>query len=175
MRIAKFALAIVFAVAGIVLLSDQKAVANGGIPLAALAGNYSNTTQGSYSLCLNPVTFAGVDCATFSGPLVLPQTYLTLGEATRDVNGNSCATHIDVNTSLPVDNTPPFVQGGHPTVSKIIDYDSATGTGDMGLTTSNGGKRIDLIITSLVGFVTDTTGNVFGDFSLSGTLLKQEN
>ncbi len=40
---------------------------------------------------------------------------------------------------------------------------------------SNGGKRIDLIITSLVGFVTDTTGNVFGDFSLSGTLLKQEN
>ena len=203
MRIAKFALTIVFAVAGIVLFANQKAVANGGIPLAALAGNYSNTTQGSYSLCLNPVTFVGVDCATFSGPLVLPQTYLTLGEATRDVNGNSCATHIDVNTSLPVDNTPPFVQGGHPTVSKIIDYDSATGTGDMGLTTysggkcngatfdsggatetatatahfaaSNGGKRIDLIITSLVGFVTDTTGNVFGDFSLSGTLLKQEN
>ncbi len=203
MRRAKFALTMVVAVAGLVLLADQRAAANGGIPLAALAGNYSNTTQGSYSLCLDPKTFAGVDCATFSGPLVLPQTYLTVGEATRDKNGNSCSAHIDVNTSLPVDNTPPFVQGGHPTVGKIIDYDPTTGTGDMGLTTysggkcngatfdgggatesatatahfaaSSGGKRIDLIITSLIGFVTDTTGNVFGDFSLSGTLLKQEN
>jgi hypothetical protein len=203
MRIAKFALTMVFAVAGLVLLANQRAAADEGIPLKALAGDYSITIQGSYSICLNPLTFVGVNCATFSGPHVLPQTYLSLGEATRDVNGNSCATHTDVNTSLPVDNTPPIVQPGLPTVSKIIDYDPATATGEITFTTyasgkcngatfdsgsatptatatahfaaSNGGKRIDLIVTSLVGFVTDTTGNFFGDFSLSGTFLKQEN
>jgi hypothetical protein len=203
MRRAKFALTIVFAFVGLVFCAGQRAAANEGIPLSALAGNYSLTTQGSYSICLNPGGFAGVNCATFSGPLVLPQNYLLVGEVARDENGNSCSTFTEVSSSLPVDNTPPFVDTAR-AVGKIdpATYDPATGTGiikftiysggkcngstfdNTGIQTgttvahfaaSNGGKRIDLVYTSIIHFVMGTTGNIVGDFSLSGPMLKQEN
>jgi len=174
-----------------------------GSSLKTLAGNYSFTTQGSYSLCLDTSKTppAVEDCGT-TGALVLPQTYLAVGEATRDDNGNSCSTWTEVNSSLPVDNTPPLVQVGRHAVGKPGIYDSATGTGEISFTAysggkcngstfditgatetgttdahfvaSSGGKRIDFLYTSLTGFVTDTTGNIFGDFSLSGPALKQE-
>ncbi len=46
MRMAKFALTTVFAVAGLFFLANQRAAADGGIPLAALAGDYAFTCQG---------------------------------------------------------------------------------------------------------------------------------
>jgi hypothetical protein len=206
MRVIKFVLTIVFAVAGIVLLADQRAAAGEGIPLKALEGNYSFTTPGSYSICLDPKTFAGVDCATFSGPLVVPFTYVAVGALTRDGNGNSCGTWSEV-SSVPVSNalplTPPIVSVGTHAVGKISTYDPATGTGDINFTNYSGGKcngstfditgatetattaahfavshdgkRLDLVFTSAIGFVTDTTGNIFGDFSFSSIVLKQEN
>jgi len=202
MRVIKFALTMVFAVAGLVLLAEQRAAAGQGIPLKALEGNYSLTNQGPFSLCLNPATFAGVNCAKFSGPLIVPQTYLNVGGLTRDDDGNSCGTLTAVSSSLPVDNTLPFVDNTARAVGKISTYDSVTGTGEISFTNysggkcngstfdktdatetgtavahfavSNGGKRMDLVYTSVIAFVSDTTGDVIGDFSLSGTMLKQD-
>ncbi len=205
MRRAKFALTMVVAVVGFVFCAGQRAAANEGIPLSALAGNYSLTDQGSFSICLDPTTFAGVDCATFSGPLVVPFLYVDAGELTRDNNGNSCSTYTEI-SSVPASNTlpltPPIVNAIAHAVGKISNYNPATGTGDINFTiysggkcngstfdntgtetgttvahfaASNSGKRIDQVFTSIISFVTDTTGNIAGDFSLSGSMLRQEN
>ena len=205
MRMAKFALTIVFAVAGLVFCTSERAAANEGIPLSALAGNYSLTDQGSFSICLDPKSFAGVNCATLSGPLVLPLLYVDAGELTRDNNGNSCSTYTEV-SSVPASNTlpltPPIVNVIAHAVGKISNYDPATGTGDINFTiysggkcngstfdstgtetgttvahfaASNSGKRTDLAFTSIISFVTGTTGNIAGDFSLFGSMRKQEN
>src|SRR5713226_4529784 len=115
MRIAKFALAIVFAVAGTVLLADQRTAANSGIPLEALAGNYAFTCQGTFAICLNSTTFAPADCGTGS-PLVIPLTDLEVGALMRDVKGNLCSTFLDVSSSLPVGKNPPDVAPLHPAV-----------------------------------------------------------
>jgi hypothetical protein len=137
MRVINFALTIVFAVAGLVFLANQKAAANEGISLNALAGNYSLTDQGSFSICLDPKTFAGVDCATFSGPLVVPLLYVDAGELTRDNNGNSCSTLTEV-SSVPASNTlpitPPIVNAIAHAIGKISNYDTATGTDDINFT-----------------------------------------
>jgi hypothetical protein len=195
MRIAKFALTVVFAVVGIVLLTDQKTAANAGIPLEALAGNYAFTCQGSFSICLDPGTFGVADCATTTSPFIVPLTDLGLGQLTRDTKGNSCSNTFDVISSLPVGKAPPSVGTVHPAVAKTFNYDPATGTGDLSfveyssgkcdgstfdstgatetgtlaarLAASDAGKRFDLVFTSLIIFPSDTTGNFVGGFSLS--------
>src|SRR6266852_524182 len=106
MRIPKFALTMAFAVVGLVLLADQRAAADGGIPLKALAGNYSQTCQGTFAVCLDSTTFAPTDCGTGS-PIVVPITDLDVGALTRDSEGNSCVTLIGVAANLPADKTPP--------------------------------------------------------------------
>jgi hypothetical protein len=186
MRIAKFALTIVFAVAGLALLADQRAAADGGISLGDLAGVYSFTTPGSYSVCLDlsKTPPAVEDCGT-KGAFALPQTYLAVGALTRDANGNSCGAWTEVSSSLPVDNTPPLVGLVHHAVGKISTYDPETGTGDFTFTgyqggkcngstfdstgatesdtnaahfaVSNGGKRIDLVFTSAIVFAVPGT------------------
>jgi len=201
MRAAKFALAIVLAVAELVLLADQRAAADGGIPLAALAGNYAFTCQGSFAICLDPGTFGVADCATTTSPIILPLTDLGIGQLTRDTQGNSCGSDFDVTTSLPVGKTPPSLGSVHPAVAKTLNYDPATGTGELSfveyfggkcngstfdrdgatetatsaahLAASGGGKRFDLVFTSLIIFPSDTTGNFVGGFSLSCTSLRQ--
>jgi hypothetical protein len=204
MRMAKFALAIVFAAAGLFFLPDQKAAAGEGISVEDLAGVYSFTDSGSYSVCLDlsKKPPAVEDCGT-KGAFALPQTYLAVGALTRDDNGNSCGAWTAVNSSLPVDNTPPLVAVLGHAVGKISNYDPETGTGDFSLTgyrggkcngstfdstgatetetdtahfaASNGGKRIDLVLTSSMAFVPGgMTGNIIGDFSFSETQLTQE-
>jgi hypothetical protein len=123
-----------------------------------------------------------------------------VGETTRDEAGNSCSTYTVVQASLPVDNTPPFVLVARHNVSTVTGYDASTGTGDVSTTAyvggtcngatfdntgtatgtskahlvaSGGGRRTDFVITSRISYVTDTTGNLIGDFSISGTQLKQ--
>ena len=200
MRMAKFALAIVLAVAGLVLLANQRVAANEGIPLKALAGNYSFTCQGTFAICLDSTTFAPTNCGTGT-PIVVPLTDLDVGALTRDDQGNACATGLGVDVSLPVGKNPPSVSPVHPAVAKTLNYDPATGTGDISVSeysggkcigstfdsagakqttnfvfhfaASNGGKRIDMIVTSGTAFVTDTTGNFIGGFSLSCTNLRQ--
>jgi hypothetical protein len=204
MRIAKFALTMVFAVMGLVLLANQRAAAGEGIPLKDLAGTYSFTDSGSYSVCLDlsKKPPAVEDCGT-AGAFPLPQTYLAVGALTRDDDGNLCGAWTAVNSSLPVDNTPPLVGLLGHAVGKISNYDPDTGTGDFSLTgyrggkcngstfdstgatetetdtahfaASNGGKRVDLVLTSSMAFVPGgTTGNIIGDFSFSETQLTQE-
>ena len=202
MRIAKFALMMVFAVAGLVLLADQRTAANAGIPLEALAGNYAFTCQGTFALCLDPGTFGVADCAATTGPIIVPLTDLEVGALTRDVKGNSCGTLLDVSSSLPVGKNPPDVAPLHPAVGKTFNYDPATGMGDISFVeysggkcngstldnsagatetatsaahfaASDGGKRFDLVLTSLVLFPSDTTGNFVGGFSLSCSNIRQ--
>jgi hypothetical protein len=201
MRIAKFALMVIFVVAGLVLLANQKAAANERIPLEALAGNYAFTCQGSFAICLDPVTFSVADCAATTGAIIVPLTDLGIGQLTRDAQGNSCGSDFDVTTSLPVGKTPPSLGSVHPAVAKTLNYDPATGTGELSLVeysggkcngsafdstgatetatsaahlaASGGGKRFDLVFTSLVIFPSDTTGNFVGGFSLSCTSLRQ--
>jgi hypothetical protein len=201
MRMAKFALTMVFAVAGLVLLANQRAAADGGIPLEDLAGNYAFTCQGSFSICLDPGTFGVADCATTTGAIIVPLTDLGIGQLTRDSKGNSCGSDFDVTSSLPVAKTPPSVGVVHPAVAKTLNYDPATGTGELSLVeysggkcngsrfdsagatetatsaahlaASGGGKRFDLVFTSLIIFPSDTTGNFVGSFSLSCTSLRQ--
>ena len=201
MRIAKFALTVVFAVVGLVLLANQRAAADGGIPLAALAGNYAFTCQGTFSICLDSKTFAPIDCGAKTPLVVVPLTDLGIGELTRDAKGNLCSNDLEVVSSLPVDNTPPSVSPVHPAVGITSNYDPVTGTGDISVieyrggkcigstfdstgavetttftfhfAVSNQGKRIDMVVTSAVAFVTGTTGNFIGDFSLSCTNLRQ--
>ena len=201
MRIAKFALTMVFAVAGLLLFADHRAAADEGIPLAALAGNYAFTCQGSFAICLDPGTFSAADCATTTGAIIVPLTDLGIGQLTRDTQGNSCGNDFDVTSSLPVAKTPPSLGSVHPAVAKTLNYDPATGTGDLSfveyssgkcdgstfdstgatetatlaarLAASDGGKRFDLVFTSLIIFPSDTTGNFVGGFSLSCTNLRQ--
>jgi hypothetical protein len=164
-----------------------------GIPLPA--GQFSSTVQGSFAICLNPTTFALESCST-SGVLVLPQSYLATGASTTDNEGNSCATFTQVESTLPVDVTPPIVTANTHVTGKLLNYDSTTGTGDNSFTAytggtcngvtfdstgatvvSNGtshfvitddGKRTDFLFTTL----TNSSASL-GDFSLSGTDLRQ--
>jgi hypothetical protein len=191
--------AVLVMLAAFAAVLSQKAIAGkgasggGGIPLPA--GQFSSTVQGSFAICLNPTTFALESCST-SGVLVLPQTYLATGAGTMDNEGNSCAAFTQVQSTLPVDVTPPFVTANTHVTSKLLNYDSTTGTGDNSFTAytggtcngvtfdstgatvvSNGtshfvitddGKRTDFLFTTL----TNSSASL-GDFSLSGTDLRQ--
>jgi hypothetical protein len=106
MRIAKFGLTMVFAVAGLLLLADHRAAADGGIPLEDLAGNYSTTCQGSLALCLDSTTHVPTNCGTGS-PIVLAFSALKIKALTRDAKGTACATFIETDASLPLSKNPP--------------------------------------------------------------------
>jgi len=166
--------------------------------LEELAGNYAVTLQGSITTCVDP-TVKPIDCKDPTAT-AMPFTVLQVGENTRDENGNACATFTVVRTTLPVDNKLPKVSVIR-AIAKVKSYDPATGTGDQSVITysggtcngasfddkgatptgtnfahfavSNDGRRIDLVLTSNVTYVTDTTGNSIGAFSLSAIQLKQ--
>jgi hypothetical protein len=190
----------VFAVVGLVLLADHGAAAGGGIPLKALAGNYATTCQGPLALCLDSSTFAPTNCGTGS-PVVLAFSVLKIKALTRDAEGTACATFIETDASLPVGKNPPAVSPVHPETITIPSYDPTTGMGDFDGTqysggkcdgssfdsngatatvtttehfvASDGGKRIDTVLTSLVLPPVMGSGNAIGAFSLSCTSLRQ--
>jgi hypothetical protein len=125
--------------AGFAAIASQNAIADGeqqGIPLPT--GPYSSTLQGSLAICLNPRTFTEESCST-SGVLVVPLSVLDNGAITEDTQGNNCATLTEVDSNLPVDASPPTVTPNEHVVGKVLDYDSATGTGDGSFTTYIGG------------------------------------
>ena len=199
MRIAKFALTIGFAVAGLVLLANQRAAADGGIPLEDLAGNYTTTCQGSLALCFDSTTHAPTNCGTGS-PVVLAFSALKIKALTLDAKGTACATFIETDASLPVGKNPPAVSPVRTEAITIPSYDPATGMGDFNGTqysggkcngstfdsngataivtstehfvASDGGKRIDTVLTSLVLPVMGS-GNAVGGFSVSCINLRQ--
>jgi len=163
------------------------------IPLPA--GQFSTTLQGSFAICLNPTTFAEESCST-KGTLAVPLSLLDNGSVVGDHEGKSCTTFTEVDSDLPVDASPPFVTTNAHSVGKLLNYNSATGTGDASFTgytggkcdgasfdstgatkvssgtfhfvVTNGGNRFDDLIMKL----TNPIGSI-GDFSLSGTALRQ--
>ena len=166
-----------------------------GIPLRKLAGTYSATVQGSFFLCfVNAPPFPLAKCGS-PGSIGVPLSFLEVGVATRDAEGNTCATLTETVADLPVDISPPFVAVRH-SVGRVTSYDPTTGTGDGSVTSyaggqchgstfdstgatvvststshfaaSNRGKRVDEVATSL----TDPVGAV-GDFSASATELRE--
>lgn len=166
---------------------------SGGIPLRA--GKFSASVQGTFAVCLDPNTFAPESCST-GGALIFPLSLLQNGSGTSDQQGNACANYTEVDTALPPSTFPPTVTTNEHNVSKFIDYDPTSGTGDVSSTgyvggtrngatfdstgatqtssstahvvLSNDGNRSDFIVTQ----VTNPTNSI-GSFSISGFNLGQ--
>ena len=171
-------------------LSEVSADGGGGIPLPS--GQFSIIAQGSLAICLDPSSLAEEPCSA-SGALVVPISILNNGAGALDTAGNACFTFTEIDADLPVNASPPTVSV-YRVAGKLTNYDSTTGTGDgsfatysggqcngtsfnsSGATQVNGGtdhfvvsengKRVDFVITSL-------TNPAVGDFSFSGTELRQ--
>jgi hypothetical protein len=152
---------------------------SGRIPLPT--GNFSLTANGTEASC------AAGSCAVLS--------VIEAGAEVRDGEGNGCGTHAAVVNTVPPGASPPIVVPSVTAVLKVIHYDPTTGTGDESLTEysggscsgaifnstgatevvsgtlhfviSNGGKRIDSVVTAL-----NLSG--LGGFSLSFTELQQQ-
>ena len=151
-------------------------------PIALPSGNFSLTTQGTEATC------AAVSCPVIN--------IIEVGASVRDKEGNSCGTHTSVVNTVPPAGAPQVAPITH--VMRVIHYDPSTGTGDMSLTeyfggscdgaalnsagatkvvdgilhfvVSNGGNRIDSIVTSL-----SIVGGAVGGYSISFTEMRQDN
>jgi hypothetical protein len=157
-------------------------------------GGYASTAQGSFAVCVEPDTFVQESCTT-AGAVALPINYLAAGELTFDYKGNACGTFNQDSSEIPVGASPSQVSAST-NVGKLLNYDPATGIGDLSFTAYSGGKcegttfdgtgatimstgtghfavsgegnRVDGIFTSL----TSPSGGL-GGFSLSFVYLKQ--
>jgi hypothetical protein len=118
--------------------ADEGNQNQGNIPLSALAGGYASIVQGAIAFCLNSTTHLEESCTT-GGALVIPFTAQGAGKITFDKNGNFCVAYIQVQSNLPVDASPPLVFPFN-VAGKTIDYDPASGTGDLPFTGYSGGK-----------------------------------
>lgn len=183
------------AIAVLGILTSQAVEAAGGsnsanmgrghqIQLSDLAGTFAETAQGSIVLCHDPSTGSEVACST-PGAVAVPFTYVSVGPAISDADGNTCGSFIATYSNVPPDANPPLIvpfQVG----AKTTSYDPATatsdgeftsytgakcvgatvsggtaiGTGTSHGTASEGGDRSDFILTTLSGV---------GTFSISGT------
>jgi hypothetical protein len=176
---------------------SRKAIADGENEIPPPVGKFSSTLQGSVAICLDPSTLQGESCTT-SGVLVVPLTFLGNGAESLDSQGDACGTFTETDSNLPVDASPPLVRQNEHVSGKTLNYDSTTGTGDGSFTVytggtcngaifdstgatelasgtdhfvvTDGGKRFDFLFTKLTN-----PANSAGDFSVSGTDLKQTN
>ena len=143
------------------LSASPQALAADKVPLPA--GSYSITADGTEASC------AGTACVVLN--------IIEAGSMTHDKAGNACGTHSAVVNIVPPSSSAPIVVPSVTTVFKVANYDAATGTGDYTLTeyaggscngatfdstgatlvvtgtlhftVSEGGKRIDSIVTAL--------------------------
>jgi hypothetical protein len=165
----------------------------GAIPLSDTVGTYATTGHGSEFACFQDTPpFPLAKCGS-PGTIGLTASVVIAGSATVNLKEN-CATFTAVLSNLPPDVSPPIVIVLH-SVFKLISYDPATGTGDESLTdynggtcngptfdstgatvadtgtvhftVSQGGDRIDSVVTSL-----NTPVGSVGDFSISSTALR---
>jgi hypothetical protein len=167
-----------------VAVMSQPAVAGGGkgIELSDLAGVTAEAAQGSLTLCFEGA--AEVACGT-AGAVTVPYTYLSVGPVIRDANGNGCGAFTATYSDVPPDANPPLIvlfqveakftsynpntatgdgtftsYNGAKCVGPSISGGTSIGTGSFHSTASEGGNRIDSILTSLSGV---------GTFSISTT------
>jgi hypothetical protein len=105
------------------LAAGSQAIAGGSIPLPA--GNFSLTVNGSESSCTSPSS-------------CIQLNIIEAGATVRDSAGNGCGTHVAVVTVTPPVQQPPIVVPvTH--VFKVTNYDPTTGIGDQLLTEYSGG------------------------------------
>ena len=161
--------------------AGPQAMADGSGRIPLPTGNFSLTAHGSEASC------SGASCVVLS--------IIEAGAEVRDGVGNACGTHAAVVNTVPPGASPPTVVPSVTHVLKVIHYDPTTGTGDESLAEysggachgaifnsagasqlvsgtlhfviSNGGNRVDSIVTAL-----NIPG--LGGFSLSFTELQQE-
>lgn len=147
----------------IALAAGPQVMAAGADEIPFPAGKFSLTSQGSEASC------SGGSCVVLS--------VIEAGAMTRDREGNACGSHAAVVNTVPPSASPPTVVPSVTTVFKVTHYDPTTGTGDESLTeysggscngatfnstgatqvvsgalhfaVSNGGNRIDSVITAL--------------------------
>jgi hypothetical protein len=153
-----------------------------GSPIALPSGNFSFAAEGTEATC-----------ATGSCPVI---NIIEIGSSVRDKSGNACGTHTAVVNTVPPAGTPTVASITH--VMQVINYDPSTGTGDLSLTeyfggscngaafnsssggtqvvtgtlhfvVSNGGNRIDSIVTLL-----HVAGGA-GGYSLKFKEMRQDN
>jgi hypothetical protein len=165
-----------------------------GAQIPEPSGSYGLTAPGTFAVCLNPTTYAEEACST-SGVLVYPITFVEVGTITYS-SGTFCESDYQVTAALPPSASPSSATLNAHTVGKLTSYDAATGTGTGEFTGYNGGscigasfdsrgatevssgtyqivvteggKRNDVLITSL----TNPT-NSLGSVSLTATELRQ--
>jgi hypothetical protein len=164
---------------GLVATSEATA----GSPIALPSGNFSFAAEGTEAAC-----------STGSCPVL---NIIEIGSSLRDKSGNACGTHTAVVNFLPPTGAAPTTATiTH--VMQVNHYDPSTGTGDMSLTeyfggscngtvfnnssggtqvvtgtlhfvVSNGGNRIDSIVTLL-----NVAGGA-GGYSLKFKEMRQDN
>jgi len=192
------------------LIAQHWSEAAAQIPLPS--GQFSASAQGSFGICISNAG-APESCST-SGAVVLALTGLANGSFTFDSAGNGCGVTSEVDSFplAPIYLGPPPFPGYPPSpaifgsprhvVTKVTNYDSATGIGDRSQTiysggtcnganfnsrgapvigvqtvhfvVTNGGNRIDGFPTSNVAYVSATDhSNVLAGFSVSATDTRQ--
>jgi hypothetical protein len=167
----------------------------GGIPLSKLAGKYASTGQGSITFCFSTFAPPTTENCSTANALTASGNFVLVGQSTEDKEGNICSTDTTTfgSPGAPFPSPEPFDH----TVSKVTNYDPATGSGDLSGTHYTGGKctgskfdstgatvvatftqhfvasdngeRQDSVVTTL----TDSGGDI-GAFNLAGIDLKQK-
>lgn len=177
-----------------VYAGDHDSDGGHGIPLSKLAGKYATAYQGSVTVCFKPDFSAAENCST-AGAKTLVFNNVLVGQDTQDRDGDACGT-ATFTQAVPGSPLPPLVvivQG----VTKVTNYDPATGSGDSSFTfyaggkcigskfdsrgatvtstgtahfaASDNGERLDAVITT----TTDSVGDI-GAFNIGGFDLKQK-
>jgi hypothetical protein len=192
----KLFLILIASFALVMIQGFSRVSADGGdaIPLSKLAGKYASTGQGTITLCFKPDFSALENCSTM-GAATAPGNFVLVGQSTEDKEGNTCST---ATTTFGFLGSPSL--GSEPydhTVTKVTNYDPATGSGDLSGTHYTGGKcsgskfdsagatvaatftqhfvasdngeRLDSVVTTLTNSV-----GYFGAFNLTGIDLKQK-
>ncbi len=188
---------LVLSVSFVLIMAHDSKVAQadgvGGIPLFNLVGKYATTSQGSTTICFKP-DFSGTESCSTSGAVPIAGNGISVGQTTFAADGSGCGTATST-FSFPGDPLPTTGTVAHSAI-KLIDYDPATGSGDQSITNytggkcvgaefdstsatvlntltihlvaSDGGRRIDIVVTTQ----TDPVGDI-GAFNVSGFDIKQ--
>jgi hypothetical protein len=174
--------------------------AGANLPIAVLRGGYSGTIRASEAICLAPPSYTTAVACTSPGAGVFPLSDVEAGQGTFGPTGSGCESSVAVAADIPPAGTPPYVIP-HNVVRTLTDYNPATGTGDWAFTTytegkcngatfdntaktaftsgtehfviSDGGKRVDVVVTSFVSGSGSSSIAAYGDFNITGTLLRQ--
>jgi hypothetical protein len=176
---------------------DDSGGEGGGIPLSKLASKYAETFPGAvFYICFKPDFSTTENCFT-KGAVPVADIGATVAQETTDKDGDSCSNNtFTLALSGLTTAFPPTVFVFH-AVSKVTNYDPATGSGDASFTqytggkcigskfdstgatsvqtgtyhfvASDNGKRVDSIATTFISVVGD-----IGAFSIPALDLKQE-